>query len=125
MADQIRVTIEGLEAVLAKLDPKLYAPALGRFWLRASIAVQSRAREKSPVDTGRLRASIMYEVDGASPPQYAKVGTDVFYAPFQELGTKYMEGRHYLQGGFEESVPAIEGYVGVLAQEIAGNWGAG
>lgn len=124
MAGEITVTIKGLEEMLSKLDPKLYSPALKRFWERSAITVQSRAREQSPVDTGRLRASIMYEIDSGTPPQYAKVGTDVFYAPFQEFGTIHMKGRHYLQGGFEESMGDIQGFVGVLGDEIEGAWKA-
>lgn len=45
--------------------------------------VQNGARERSPVDTGRLRSSITYQVGGRE----AKIGTNVFYAPFQEFGT--------------------------------------
>jgi HK97 gp10 family phage protein len=120
----IEVKIVGLEAMLKKLSPTLYAGPLRKFWERASIAVQSRAREKSPVDTGRLRASIMYEIDGATPPLYAKVGTDVFYAPFQEFGTKFMPGKHYLQGGFEDSAGTIQGAVDALGGEISSAWGA-
>ena len=124
MAGNMKVEIVGLAEVLKKLDPDLYAKPLRRFWERAGIVVQSRAREKSPVDTGRLRASIMYEVDSASPPQYAKVGTDVFYAPFQEFGTRFMQGKHYLGGAFEESGGDIQQCVDAMGGEIASAWGA-
>ncbi len=124
MAD-ITVEIKGLAEVLAKLDKSLYSGPLRTFWQRAAIAVQGRAREKAPVDTGRLRASIMYDVDGASPPLYASVGSDVFYAPFQEFGTRFMEGRHYLQGGADESMSDIQSYVEAMGGEIAQAWGGG
>lgn len=54
---------------------------------RRAIRVQNRAKQLCPVDTGRLRASITYEIrlDNRSP--YALVGTNVFYAPYQEEGT--------------------------------------
>lgn len=124
MAD-ITVEIKGLEKVLAKLNKELYAGPLRTFWLRAAMAVQGRAREKSPVDTGRLRSSIVYEVDSASPPLYAKVGSDVFYAPYQEFGTgRGVPARHYLQGGADDSMSDIEMYVDALGTEIASAWGA-
>ena len=45
------------------------------------------------VDTGRLRNSISYAVDGES----AYIGTNVEYAPYLELGTKKIAAHHYLK----------------------------
>jgi hypothetical protein len=91
---EIEVKIEGLEAMLAKLKPALYAEPLRRFWNRSAIAVQSHARDRAPSDMGKLRASILYEIDDATPPQYAKVGVlsgdgpgGMMYAIYQEYGT--------------------------------------
>jgi hypothetical protein len=123
MPDMISVTIPNLEAVLGKLDVRLYADALRKFWERSAIVVQGRAREKSPVDTGRLRSSIMYEIDAGSPPWYAAVGSDVFYAPYQEFGTsRGVPAVGYLSGGFEESLGDIQTFVDALGSEIEAKW---
>ena len=45
------------------------------------------------VDTGRLRKSISYAVDGEA----AYIGTNVEYAPYLELGTKKITAHHYLK----------------------------
>lgn len=46
------------------------------------------AQDKCPVDTGRLRGSITYAVDGED----CYIGTNVEYAPYIEFGTgKYAE----------------------------------
>ena len=45
------------------------------------------------VDTGRLRNSISYAVDGEA----AYIGTNVEYAPYLELGTKKITAHHYLK----------------------------
>ena len=45
------------------------------------------------VDTGRLRNSISYTVDGEA----AYIGTNVEYAPYLELGTKKITAHHYLK----------------------------
>ncbi|MCQ2369259.1 MAG: HK97 gp10 family phage protein [Paludibacteraceae bacterium] len=46
------------------------------------------AQDKCPVDTGRLRGSIAYKVDGDD----CYIGTNVEYAPYIEFGTgKYAE----------------------------------
>lgn len=43
------------------------------------------ASENAPYDTGRLSASITHAIDANEPAVY--VGTNVEYAPYQELGT--------------------------------------
>ena len=50
------------------------------------------------VDTGRLRNSISYAVDGES----AYIGTNVEYAPYLELGTKKITAHHYLKRAVTE-----------------------
>ena len=50
------------------------------------------------VDTGRLRNSISYTVDGES----AYIGTNVEYAPYLELGTKKITAHHYLKRAVTE-----------------------
>jgi len=82
------IKIEGLDKLLKKVDPKLLSKPLRNFFQRSTIAIQNRAREKAPVDTGRLRAGIATEVDHSSPPKWGKVGTNVKYAPFVEFGTR-------------------------------------
>lgn len=53
------------------------------------------AGEPPAVRTGRLRASITFEVDKGN--LVGRVGSDVEYAPYLELGTVYMEPRPYLR----------------------------
>jgi len=49
-----------------------------------------------PVDTGRLRSSIESKKEGKYK---IKIGSNVEYAPFVELGTKYMSPRPFLMPG--------------------------
>lgn len=83
----VEVKIENLDEVLRRISPEIYAEPLRTFWERAAIAVENLARTKAPVDTGRLRASMAHELDSASPPIWAKVGSNVAYAPYMEYGT--------------------------------------
>ena len=46
-------------------------------------------------DTGRLRGSISHEVDGEI--LVARIGTNVVYGKFLELGTRKMAARSFLQ----------------------------
>ena len=66
------------------------------------------------VDTGRLRNSIVYEVDGAE--QSVKVGSNVEYAPYLEFGTSRMpQGYPYLKPAVEHN---MDKYTKVIAQEL-------
>lgn len=56
----------------------------------------STAADKAPVDTGTLKNSISHAVDGNT----VYIGTNVEYAPYQELGTsRGIVGKHFLQFG--------------------------
>ena len=54
----------------------------------ATMLVTRSARINAPVDTGRLRASIVPEVVQQSNVIKGVVGSNVKYAPYMELGTK-------------------------------------
>lgn len=87
----IQFEIVGLQPLLRKLTPTaLLSVPLRKFFQRAAITLQSNIRPLVPVDTGRLRNSIGYQVDPAPLPLYADVGTNVFYAPMMEYGTGRM-----------------------------------
>jgi len=88
----VELTVEGIDRVLKKLTAKQLLKPLGDYLLRIGIATQSKARERAPVDTGRLVSSIAYlapdsilEEDNAEPPLWVRVGTNVnansFYYP--------------------------------------------
>ena len=64
----------------------------------ACIAVENEAKKNCPVDDGQLRQSITHEIEGNE----AWVGTNVFYAPYVEYGTRFMEAQPYLKPAFDE-----------------------
>jgi len=70
----IQYKIVGLKELIDKATPDLVGKPLRKFFERASIGVQGKAREGAPVDVGQLRADIVYEVDPAEVPHWAKVG---------------------------------------------------
>lgn len=53
------------------------------------------------VQTGTLRSSVTTEVNAAELT--ARVGTNLEYAPYLELGTRKMEARPFLQPALEKS----------------------
>lgn len=57
------------------------------------LVAESYAKTLCPVDTGLLRNSITHTKKGNS--EY--IGSDIFYASFQEIGTFNIIGKHFLQ----------------------------
>ncbi len=64
----------------------------------AGLVAETAAAEAAPVDTGRLRQNIKkLEINEGYG---ADIGTNVEYAKFQEYGTRYIKGKHFmLKGG--------------------------
>ena len=84
---EIKIEIEGMEELQRKLekDTVLGSP-LKRLLGKAALLVERQAKMDSPVDTGRLRASITPEVSTEVIPLWSKVGTMVEYASAVETG---------------------------------------
>ena len=59
------------------------------------LVAEGYAKKLAPVDTGNLRNSITHEVDDGEPAAY--IGTNVEYAPYQELGTINMTANPFLK----------------------------
>ena len=64
---------------------------------KAAVAVELAAKRFAPVDTGRLRASISHTVERDDKGPVAFIGSNVNYAIYQELGTRYQPGTPYLR----------------------------
>lgn len=56
---------------------------------------ETYAKGYAPVDTGRLRNSIMFEVN--SSEMDVSLGSEIFYSVFQELGTRKMKAHPFLK----------------------------
>lgn len=68
---------------------------------KCGMVAEGYAKLKCPVDTGRLRGSISYEVKESERAMY--VGTNVEYAPYVEYGT----GRNSTVGG-QQTIEGIK-----------------
>lgn len=93
-----------------------------RAFTRAGLAVETSARRKAPVRTGRLKRNIVSTVynghakDASST--YAEIGVDlnvVPYAWYQEAGTSRMQAHPYLRPALESRRPAI---IAIFKDEI-------
>ena len=107
MSMDMKVELMGLERLMRKLTPDLYAKPVRTLLTKAANKIIAEAKHRAPVAPGGglLRRSITKEVDSAKVPTWAKVGSAVEYAPFQEYGTGLMSdhpggkrGRHWPPG---------------------------
>lgn len=75
---------------------------------------ESYAKGLAPVKTGNLRNSITHESDGNT----VVIGTDVKYAPYQELGAPnaHVPAHPYLRPAVENHV---DEYVNVIRTELS------
>lgn len=85
--------------------------ALERGLEACGIQAESYAKALAPVDTGRLRNSISHTVDGDT----AYIGSNVEYAPYQELGTSKMKAQPYLKPAVQNH---ISDYETILQNEL-------
>lgn len=98
-----KVKIEGLDKLqekLQKLEGKIREGVV-KALDDSALAVLRSAQIKCPVDTGNLRASLTKEVNKEN--LYAVVGTSVYYAPYQEYGTRRTKPHPYLRPAYEEN----------------------
>jgi HK97 gp10 family phage protein len=73
----------GLRRVLGRMSDEVR-----RAVVQTGVDVQNRARELCPVDTGRLRSSIVHRTEGGGRSVGVVIGTNVSYAADVEYGTK-------------------------------------
>ena len=88
-----KIVIRGLEETQQKMSQvmkDLRGQPLQKAMRDATLVVTRQAKIYSPVDTGRLRASITPEVVRRDTVVQGIVGSNVFYAPFQEEKRKYL-----------------------------------
>lgn len=71
--------------------------AVAKDLARRAIKVDNAAKQYAPVDTGRLRSSITWTLGVDGRGLYALIGSNVEYALFQELGTRFSPAHPYLR----------------------------
>jgi len=79
----------------------VYEANLARVLFKGALDIESGAKMKAPVDTGRLRSSIQSKIDHEDVS--AEVTVNVDYAPYVEFGTGQY-AREYLAGKPREMV---------------------
>ena len=136
----VDIEVRGLKEARARMlhiAEQLSGVPMAQAMKDAALYVTAGARRLAPVDTGRLRASIIPEIRVMTNEVVGVVGSNVVYAPYMEFGTRPhwappgalstwarrhgrtefyirsliatrgLKPRKYLQGGFEANKTRI------------------
>lgn len=94
------VKIIGIEKIQKKLRQNVQMADVRKVVRHNGAEMQAKAQQNAPVDTGTLKRSIGIEItDGGMT---AEVEPTADYAPYVELGTRFMEAQPYLGPAFNE-----------------------
>ena len=111
--------LKALQAKAAQMIEDLHGKPMLDGMRRATMLVSKDAKILSPVDTGLLRSSITPDVELEGWNVIGVVGSNVFYAPYQETGTsRGLKGKRYLQRAFEKNLTAIKDLIGDVVTRI-------
>ena len=83
--------------------------------LKACVIVQGAAKPLTPLKTGNLRGSITYSISGNE----GRVGTNVEYAPYVEMGTSKMAAQPYLRPAADNNRARVAKELGVTIGQAA------
>jgi HK97 gp10 family phage protein len=73
---------------------------------KCALAVQRDAKKETPVDTGRLRGSIVTDTSNIEKYE-CEIGTNVEYAPYVEYGTYKMNGKPFLRPAYHTNTKKL------------------
>ncbi len=122
MADLINVKIKGTEEFAAAMQRGkrvLQSAKVAQAMQTAALLVVSSARLNVPVDTGRLRSSVIPVVEFGGKTVRGIIGTNVVYGPFVEQpGPVRASGRRpWLEPALAENQARIEAFLAVAIME--------
>lgn len=86
----------GVEVTLGDYSPEVLRELADKIPIAlktVGLVAEGYAKRLCPVDTGNLRNSITHAVEGNA----AYIGTNVYYAPYVEMGTQHTRAQPYLR----------------------------
>ena len=95
-----KVKIVGMEKLQKKLKKNVRLDDVKQVVRHNGAEMQEKAQRNAPVDTGTLKRSIGIDITDAG--MTAEVEPTAEYAPYVELGTRFMEAQPYLKPAFDE-----------------------
>lgn len=94
------IKVVGIEKLQKKLKKNVQMEDVKRVVRHNGAEMQEKAQRNAPVDTGTLKRSIGLEITDSG--MAAEVEPAAEYAPYVELGTRFMEAQPYLKPAFDD-----------------------
>lgn len=94
------IKIVGLEKLQKKLKQNVRMDDVKRVVRHNGAEMQAKAQRNAPVDTGYLKRSIGLEITAGG--MTAEVEPTAEYAPYVELGTRFMDAQPYMAPAFRD-----------------------
>lgn len=94
------IKVVGIEMLQKKLKKNVQMEDVKRVVRHNGAEMQEKAQRNAPVDTGTLKRSIGLEITDSG--MAAEVEPTAEYAPYVELGTRFMEAQPYLKPAFDD-----------------------
>jgi HK97 gp10 family phage protein len=119
---QIDIKIEGLSELARKwnrLSSKVKQMTMDAL-MKSGYRVERAAKKETPVDTGRLRASIsVSSMLALRAEPHVVISPHTNYAIYVHEGTRYMKARPFMTKGYEASRKQIQSDMRALLKNIA------
>lgn len=106
----ISITIKNLPQIRAAFNaaPRFMNEEFSKAIMKSTLYVQGQSMLRTPVLTGRLRASHTTRYTGSGVGFTGTVEPTANYAIYVHEGTRYMRGRPFLKQGLEASENTIQ-----------------
>ncbi len=106
---QINVALPGIETLFKNFGakPEKLKAAMSRIIAGAALIIEGGAKKRTPVLTGRLRASITSDIK----TDHAIVSPHTNYALFVHEGTKRMKPRPFMKWGVQDTTKNLRSFV--------------
>lgn len=116
---EIRIQIKNLPQLRAAFGaaPQIFSAKFRQALTKSAIFVQAQSMIRTPVLTGRLRASHEWHLRGSGLGMQVEVGPTAFYGIFVHEGTRFMRARPFLKEGAEASLHQIQDFFTQATQE--------
>lgn len=94
------IKLVGETKLIAKLKKNMDMDLVKKAVRLNGSELQTKAQEKSPVDTGQLKRSIGLEITDGGLTAEVEPGVD--YAAYQEYGTRFMNAQPFMRPSLKE-----------------------
>lgn len=98
--------LEGIEELKLALEPKGKIDQVRKIVHLNGAELQKKAMVNAPYETGTLMRSIELKLDNGG--MRAKVEAQAEYAPYVELGTRFMNAQPYMKPAFDQQSVQFE-----------------